>query len=136
MASIAHCETNYGKRGYATLHEPAYCYKGIYYKASPDLQDETWKWGCLAHQSYGPWQLLYITAWEFGYRDSPWGLCEAHISIPYVINVLNKRVADKLHDEKPEDFFDMWNSGNPRDHIIPQDYISKAMGFYNSLKGK
>lgn len=134
LKAIAHCETNYGERSLATLHEPAYCYKGVYYKASENLRRESTRWGCLAHSSYGPWQLLYITAWEFGYRDDPVGLREAHNSIPYVINVLNRRVADRLLDERPEDFFDAWNSGNPRDHIIPADYITKALLFYEQEK--
>lgn len=134
LKAIAHMETSYGERGLATLHENAYCYHGTYYHASPSLQKESYKWGCQAHCSYGPWQILYITAWEFGFRDDPTLLREGTHSLPYVINVLNKRVADKLSDERPEDFFDAWNSGNPRDHIVPAEYIAKAMSIYGRVK--
>jgi hypothetical protein len=132
LKAIAHCETDYGARSYATLHEPAYCYGGLYYKASEDLRHASTLWGCQAHSSYGPWQVLYIVAYELGFRDDPILLREAHTSIDFVIRVLNRRVADRLADERPEDFFDAWNSGNPRDKIIPADYIQKALSFYKA----
>jgi len=35
-------------------HENGYCYNGRYFDAM--LTD---KWGCLAHCSYGPWQVMF-----------------------------------------------------------------------------
>lgn len=133
LKAIAHVETGYGARYAASLHEPGFCYGGKYYHASKALQRESVMWGCNAHSSHGPWQILYITANEFGYRDDPILLRSPKISIDYVIQILNKRVMDKLSDEKPEDIFDAWNSGNPRDSIVPEVYIAHAMDFYKRL---
>lgn len=130
LKAIAHMESSYGARALATLHEQAYCYGGRYYVNSAQLQHETHLWGCQAHCSYGPWQLLYITAWEFGFRDDPTLLREGAHSLPLVIQVLNHRVTDKT---RPESFFDTWNSGTDRDNVIPAEYISKAMTIYRSL---
>jgi len=35
-------------------HEQSYCYEHAYFNA-----DRTRLWGCLAHCSYGPWQVMY-----------------------------------------------------------------------------
>lgn len=131
LKSIAGMETAYGKRYAASLHEKAYCYGGRYFNAT--LKDLSWVWGCNAHSSHGVWQILYITAYEKGFRDDPIRLREPKVCAEYVVKVLNARVFDKLTDEKPEDVFDAWNSGNPRDDIVPQEYIDKAMTFYRRL---
>lgn len=130
LKAIAHMESSYGARSLATLHESAYCYGGRYYVNSAQLQHESHLWGCQAHCSYGPWQLLYITAWEHGFRDDPTLLREGAHSLPLVIQVLNARVVDK---SRPESFFDAWNSGTDRDNRIPSEYISKAINIYRGI---
>ena len=37
-----------------TRHETGYCYGGRYFDA-----ERTREWGCLAHCSYGPWQVMF-----------------------------------------------------------------------------
>ncbi len=130
LRAIAQVETNYGARGLATLHESAYCYGGKYYLGSADLQRLSTTYGCLAHQSYGPWQILFMTAYEVGFRGDPVELREPSRSIEYVVGVLNLRTLDKLTDATAEDVFDAWNSGRARDRFVPADYIKKAKGFY------
>ncbi len=47
-------------------HEPAYCYGGRYF--NPVASRE---WGCLAHCSFGPWQVMFA---NFPYGVSPLSL--------------------------------------------------------------
>lgn len=142
LQAIAHVESGYGRQWAASKHEEAYCYGGPYYKGDGPggrmgddvLRRLTDQWGCSAHESWGPWQVLYITAWEHGYRDDPVRLRMPSVSIGPVIEVLNRRMFDRGHTAPgPRDVFDAWNSGRARDRIVPEDYIRKAMPHYERL---
>lgn len=130
LRAIAQVETGYGRQGLATLHEAAYCYGGRYYLGSADLQRLSLTYGCLAHQSYGPWQILFVTAYEVGFRGDPVELREPSRSVEYVVGVLNLRTLDKLMDATVEDLFDAWNTGRARDRFTAPDYVKKAKGHY------
>ena len=130
MRAICDNETEGGARWGATLHEPAFCYGGKYYKASADLQRLSVPWGCLAHSSFGPWQVLFITAHEHGFSDDPVRLRDPMVGAEYLTKILNRRVFDKIADALPEEAFDAWNSGRARDRIIPVDYIKRAKAHY------
>jgi hypothetical protein len=39
--------------------------------------------------SYGPWQIMYLTAYDMGYRGKPQALSEASVSLPYVLKYLD-----------------------------------------------
>lgn len=39
--------------------------------------------------SYGPWQIMYLTAYEMGYRGKPQDLSDASVSLPYVIKYID-----------------------------------------------
>lgn len=39
--------------------------------------------------SYGPWQIMYLTAYEMGYRGEPEALSDARVSLPYVIKYID-----------------------------------------------
>lgn len=132
MRAIADNETEGGARWGATLHEPAFCYGGKYYIASAELHRLSIPWGCLAHSSFGPWQILFITAHENGFSDDPVRLRDPMTGAEYLTKILNRRVFDRLPDASPEDAFDAWNSGRARDGIVPADYIKKAKGHYLS----
>ena len=133
LRAIAAVETSSGARSQASRHEAAYCYGGRYHNAQ--LAELSRTWGCAAHESWGPWQIMYVTAVEAGYRGDPVGLRDPEASIGPVLTVLNRRVMDKLADETPADIFDCWNSGNPRDSIVPADYIAKAAAAYSRFGG-
>jgi hypothetical protein len=135
MRAIADVETRGGERWGATLHESAYCYGGKYYQMSAELRRLSHPWGCLAHSSFGPWQIMFITAHENGFSDDPVRLRDPMIGAEYLTKILNKRVFDKLPDATPEDAFDAWNSGRARDAMIPTDYIKKAKAAYLSHLG-
>jgi hypothetical protein len=141
LKAIAHVETEYGRRWAASRHEVSYCYGGPYYKGDGHggkmgddvLRDLTDRWGCSAHESWGPWQLLYITAHENGYHEDPVRLRIPDISIGSVITILNRRVFDIVQKARPEDVFDAWNSGRARDRKYPESYVRKAMVHYERL---
>lgn len=49
---------------------------------------ETRYGGRAVASSYGPWQIMYLTAYEMGYRGKPEELSRAEISLPYVLKYL------------------------------------------------
>lgn len=51
--AIAGVESSFGLNSHPR-HEQGYCYAGRYF--DPNLTAE---WGCLAHCSYGPWQVMF-----------------------------------------------------------------------------
>lgn len=128
MRAICENETSGGARAFATLHEPAYCYGGRYFNS--DLAQLSVPWGCLAHSSFGPWQILFVTAHEHGYSGDPVGLRDPQTSAEYVVKILNRRLFDQVADATPEDAFDAWNSGRARDANVPAKYISEGMDHY------
>lgn len=138
LRAIAEMETNGGARWGATLHESAYCYGGSYYKAQTPggqgLRDLSVPWGCLAHQSFGPWQVLFVTAWENGFRGDPVALRDPAVSAPVVVAILNRRVGDTSSAPQPEDFFRAWNGGNLAS-AAAQPYADKALQHYHRFMG-
>jgi hypothetical protein len=132
LLAIAHVETSGGVRAMASKHETAYCYGGRYH--SIRLRDLSRVWGCCAHSSWGPWQILYITAVEAGFTGDPVLLRDPEVSGPYVVAVMNRRVFDALQGETIIHLFDAWNSGNPRDKIVPTEYIERATEAYIQLE--
>lgn len=73
-------------------HENAYCYSGRYFNPAATAQ-----WGCLAHCSFGPWQVMYT---NFRYGVSPlslmWGedgRVASEVCLVGALDVLNKAIA-------------------------------------------
>jgi hypothetical protein len=74
-------------------HEPGYCYGGKYYKPYSSKV-----WGCLAHCSYGAWQVMFPNLPE---GVSPmsliWmadGVLASELCLHGAITVLNRAIAD------------------------------------------
>lgn len=138
MRAIADLETRAGERCWATRHEKSYCYGGPYYTGDGPggrpgddvLRQLTWQWGCLAHESFGPWQVLFITAYEHGFRDDPIRLRDPMVSAEYLVKILNRRLFDKHPDATVERALDAWNSGNPYDANVPKEYVRDGLSYY------
>ncbi|SRR6266702_1562508 len=88
--AIAGVESSFGRDSYPR-HENAYCYNGRYF--NPQVTAEV---GCLAHCSYGPWQVMYA---NFPAGVDPRALLPfnegriaAELSIRAAIAVLNKAI--------------------------------------------
>ena len=90
------------------------------------------RWGPAAAASWGPWQLLFHTAADLGYKGPPHGLHSRHVSLPYVVLRLDQ-IAE-AGASTVEDFADAWNSGTHRDSIVPGRYIRKLVAAYERFR--
>jgi len=88
---IAGVESQFGELS-NPRHENGYCFAGRYFDAKA-----TAAWGCLAHCSYGPWQVMFN---HFPQTISPIGLlvqadgsAAADASLQAAIGVLNQAIA-------------------------------------------
>lgn len=127
LHALAEVESDHGARRLATLHEPAYCYGGFYYKGpnGADLRNLSTAWGCLAHCSYGSWQIMFMSAYEQGFRGDPCELRNDAVGLPWVLRFLNRRILDKYPRITLPNIADAWNSGKPFDANKPVAYIEK-----------
>lgn len=138
MAAITWPETSWGERRYAALFEPAYYRGGKFYKEH--VKTLVQQYESLASCSYGPWQILFVAAYETGFKGRPWDLIDPYISAEAVVRLLNKRCFNtwanapdpKLAEpaSTPEQAFDFWNSGSWRDRFIPGDYVATGLAGY------
>jgi hypothetical protein len=131
LRAIAAQETTDATRWAAAKHENAYCYGGRY--QTPALKPAEWRWGCAAHCSWGPWQIMYPTAALRGFADDPVRLRDPMVSGGYVVAELNAKVFDSLPQPTVQDCFDAWNSGTARDNLFPATYVSQATDLYNQF---
>lgn len=126
LAAITLPETNWGERWQAGLFEAAYYRGGKWYNAA-HVRKAVQQYESLASCSYGPWQLLYISALELGYSGHPTGLMDPAVSCPFVVKYLNTRCKNPT---RPEDYADAYNSGTNTDRFIPVDYTRIFMEGY------
>lgn len=89
--AVAGVESSFGLNCYPR-HEPGYCYGGKYFDRARSQE-----WGCLAHCSYGPWQVMYS---NFPLDVSPlslvWdadGRIAAETGVLGALDVLNRAIA-------------------------------------------
>lgn len=128
--AFAGTESSFG-RNCTPQHESAYDWGGMYFDADHvrDIQKVYGDWGAC---SYGPFQILYVAAWELGFRGSPLRLAFPEENIRWAIEYLNRRVID--HPTLPattlSELPDAYNSGNHVDKNVPKDYIRKWWRHY------
>lgn len=144
LAALAMVESN-GGRNLQPNFEPSF-YKGGYYW-NPHLNYLRAKWGARSDPrmrqwskqamacSWGPWQILYVTAEELGYKGPPWALTDPSTCLGWAIKLINKRLASKLAGPLTEmgvveRIADGYNSGSFRDKFVPHSYIKKILGYY------
>lgn len=137
--ALAGCESDFGH--YALpRHEPAYCRGGRYYNAVLSK-----KWGCAAHASYGPWQVMYehmVTyAGPAGAPDPalfirPAGDSSiayqvmAQRAIGIAIAMLNQEIFGRQQAATLAEAAKAWNHGNWRDQFDDSAYTERAAHFY------
>lgn len=119
----------------APRFEPGY-YKGGAYYVKPEnqwLRDLVKKYERCAAMSWGPWQIMYCTAYELGFKGSahahPWELYEPQISLHWVIEYLNRRVFAKGATTLAH-IGDAYNSGTHRDGNVPEKYVADLQVHY------
>lgn len=128
LAALADVESTFGLNAVPN-HEPAYDEGGRYFASAQHVRDLHKAWGAWAACSYGPWQILFVLAWEMGFRGTPGDLWTAAGSVEWVIRALNARALDK-GAATVADVGDAWNSGTHRDANRVPDYRRKIAAAY------
>lgn len=77
--------------------------------------------------SYGPWQIMYTTAVEMGYRGSPKELAKASVSLPYVLRYIEKLKG--YFDGNVQQVLSAYNAG-PGGVGTNPIYTNKVMSYY------
>ena len=134
LKALAMCESSFSRNNVPRF-EPLYFKDGFYYRKSPLVRDLVEKFDRDAACSYSSFQILFVTAFEFGFKGNPSELKDDSIALPIVITFINKRII-RFKPNRIEDMFDAYNSGNFKDNIIPEAYINKAMTWYNYYLNK
>lgn len=103
------------------VHEGAYDFGGRYWKRASHVRDIVEKYGAMGACSWSSWQILYVTAWEMGFRGAPIDLWDDLTAARYVVKLLNARIFGR-GAKTIEDVGDGWNTGSPNDSIENLDY--------------
>lgn len=130
LAAIMFCESNMGKNTKPRV-EPAYLPGGHYFSAE-HVQTAYEEYGEAAAASYGPWQVLYITAQELGFAGDPEELAEPETNLSFAIKYINER-AMKRGAHTVGQVADAYNSGSHRDKFVPTGYVRKCVRAYNGV---
>lgn len=130
LAALLFCESSMGQNTEPRV-EPAYLPGGVYFD-NELVQEAYQRYGQAAAASYGPWQILYITALELGFDGTPEELADPATNLEFVIKYLNQR-AFKRGAHTLSQIADVYNSGFHLDRNIPVDYIRKCVRAYNGI---
>lgn len=132
LTALACVESGFGEDCGPRI-EPAYNKGGRYYEANAQVKALIDKWGNWAAGSFGPWQILFVTAVELGFPagNDPSVLHQPEISVNWVIRYLDHRAINGTRPARClADIFDAYNSGRSGDKNVPAAYIKKALKAY------
>lgn len=132
LLALAGNESGFGRQSGLRV-EAGYSPGGKYF--TPFLKAAFAAYGKAACGSWGPFQIMYPTAYELGFRGYPWGLFTAEISLPWVVAMLNRRIFPDLPKGLPEAEFvakvgDGYNTGSSKKGAPPKEYIADFFGHY------
>jgi len=87
--------------------------------------------------SVGPFQIMYRTALELGFKGSVLELADPRVNVEFAIRYLNVRAIAKMPGDHSEEEWvrgcaDAYNTGNPRDNRRNLDYEGEAIEAYRS----
>jgi transposase InsO family protein len=113
--------------------EKAYCPGGRYFNA------ELWgKFGEDSAKSFSNWQIMFPVAWELGFRGVPADLDNDTIAVRWVVELLNQRILRLSRKDDGvatlREILDAYNSGNPHDANVPEQYIERGEQNYAKAK--
>lgn len=123
--ALAGNESDFG-RDCGPRHEDSYCpnTKGRYATAIGEL---TKQWGCLAHMSYGPWQVMFCNTEGV----SPFDLAmDAETGLIAAIQHLNQRVF-RQGAQTLDQIADAYNTGSYKQGVPPAKYIENLKRRYD-----
>ncbi|KKL95933.1 hypothetical protein LCGC14_1849580 [marine sediment metagenome] len=123
--AIGGVESTWGRNN-VPRHEKAYHRGGAYFNRALDR-----RFGCAAHCSYGPWQLMYENVQAISKKEiTPQEMNDTLTALVVSVEWLNQRVIGRGADTVAK-IADAWNSGTHRDRIIPVAYIDKVVRKYD-----
>ena len=117
-----------GKSMANSRHEPRFYNR--YVKGKSKYASVDARYGARAvSSSYGPWQIMYLTAYDLGYRGKPEELADAATSLPYVLKYLDF-LRQKLGDNDRA-IISAYNAG-PAGVGTNPTYTSRVIAFLKS----
>lgn len=128
--AIAGNESAFGKLRLFVRPESVYMPpNGMYYKRS-EVVRSLWKtYGVLASSSLGTFQLMYVTAYELGFREHPIRLQEDEIGASWAMKLIMDRIISRGAATLME-VLDAYNSGWHLDTNVPKAYMERGCAFY------
>lgn len=120
--AIAGKESSFGANT-SPKHEDAYCHGGKLFDPN-----RTAAWGCWAHCSYGPWQVMYANA---NVGASPIDLYGSGIvSGMYAVKLIQDRIVGVEKAVTLEEIANAYNAGDWRTRHAPADYVAAVVANY------
>lgn len=123
--AIAGVESSFGANCKPRV-EPAYSYGGKYSAKLPQA-DLLHEFGCDAACSYGPWQIMLCNAYGYKPTELAMDLDKACVA---TVGFIRRWCINTQQCKTLRDFADAYNSGSPRDSIVPEKYIEKVRNYY------
>ncbi len=85
-------------------------------------------WGCLAHMSFGPWQIMYA---NMNPGIGPMELLtRPELTALAVTFLIQNRIVRAEKAQTLEELADAYNSGDWRDKNVPEQYIADLVSNY------
>lgn len=135
LKTIATKESSYGKNNKPRFEKAYYIGGSLYKNFNNTYRSLIEEYKKDAACSWSSFQIMFMNAYDMGYKGKPSDLSNDEIAIPFVIDYINKRIL-KRNPKKLEDIFDAYNSGSFSDRVVPQSYISGSMNVYKTLLNK
>lgn len=130
LRALAQVESSFGQNCGPRV-EPAYSPGGRYHKGAQQI----WvtEYGSAAAASHGPWQVMFPTAKELGFRITPDDLALPEVNGLVAVEYLNIRAKKATNLEQVARAY---NGGNIYAKAVPQSYINKlTLAYEKDLKG-
>lgn len=134
LAAVAWRESKLGLVAGSRV-EPSYLHRerfgggGLYRAHVPDLVKV---YGDSAASSWSSFQIMFPTAWELGYRGTPWGLDDDAVAITWAMEFIRVRALRK-GAVTVEEVADAYNSGTHRDSFVPETYVAAVVNHYERI---
>ncbi len=138
--ALAGCESDFGAAA-LPRHEEGYCYGHRY-----DVKALSRAWGCAAHCSYGPWQMMYSHLEDYlpSPLRTPVGLvyqpgdvsAKMRTANDYLcaaaVRFLNDEILGRQRATTMAQIAKAWNHGNWADDYDDSAYVNRALKFYDT----
>lgn len=137
--ALAGCESDFGVNG-LPRHEQGYCYGHAY-----DVKPLSRQWGCAAHCSYGPWQMMFahlhdllpaplrdpsLLIFPAGENGQKFRIAADYLCVA-AVDFLNAEILGSQGATTLAQIAKAWNHGNWRDSYDDSGYTTRAARFYD-----